>query len=310
MGIMNPTVSSNYHHLNPLPYPPAMLSGFNPFLSANPLAHPLNPMSTVSFERKSDKNDRPFKQFANELIYGMQTLLPVKPPMVDKSYVSGTEPTSSTMSPQSEKIKICSKGRSPSAERFSPSTVPQNSQLTPSDESVNTVSPTYHENENKRSQQEQKEDDDSNLVKEDEKGPNDSNSSFSDAMPNNQQPPDTSCGNGKRRSLPEHMKNDLYWAKRRKNNAAAKRSRDARRKKEDMLAITAKTLRDQNYQLQILMAAMQEQITFQSTENKRLSEKCNTQEIQIFRLKEDQERSQKLCRRCSTRILDADASGL
>lgn len=39
--------------------------------------------------------------------------------------------------------------------------------------------------------------------------------------------------------VPDDMKDDKYWARRRKNNIAAKRSRDARRVKENQIALRA-----------------------------------------------------------------------
>lgn len=42
--------------------------------------------------------------------------------------------------------------------------------------------------------------------------------------------------------VPEDMKDDKYWARRRKNNIAAKRSRDARRQKENQIALRARYL--------------------------------------------------------------------
>lgn len=42
------------------------------------------------------------------------------------------------------------------------------------------------------------------------------------------------------------MKDDKYWARRRKNNIAAKRSRDARRVKENQIAIRASYLEREN----------------------------------------------------------------
>ncbi len=39
--------------------------------------------------------------------------------------------------------------------------------------------------------------------------------------------------------VPDDMKDDKYWARRRKNNMAAKRSRDARRVKENQIAMRA-----------------------------------------------------------------------
>lgn len=42
------------------------------------------------------------------------------------------------------------------------------------------------------------------------------------------------------------MKDDKYWARRKKNNIAAKRSRDARRVKENQIAIRASYLEKEN----------------------------------------------------------------
>ena len=39
--------------------------------------------------------------------------------------------------------------------------------------------------------------------------------------------------------VPDDLKDDKYWARRRKNNMAAKRSRDARRVKENQIAMRA-----------------------------------------------------------------------
>lgn len=39
--------------------------------------------------------------------------------------------------------------------------------------------------------------------------------------------------------VPDDLKDDKYWARRRKNNLAAKRSRDARRMKENQIALRA-----------------------------------------------------------------------
>lgn len=42
--------------------------------------------------------------------------------------------------------------------------------------------------------------------------------------------------------VPAELKDDKYWARRRKNNLAAKRSRDARRLKENQIAMRANFL--------------------------------------------------------------------
>uniref|UniRef100_A0A1B6EYD3 BZIP domain-containing protein n=1 Tax=Cuerna arida TaxID=1464854 RepID=A0A1B6EYD3_9HEMI len=46
--------------------------------------------------------------------------------------------------------------------------------------------------------------------------------------------------------VPEELKDDKYWARRRKNNMAAKRSRDARRMKENQIAQRASFLEKEN----------------------------------------------------------------
>jgi len=51
---------------------------------------------------------------------------------------------------------------------------------------------------------------------------------------------------GQKTVVPGHMKDDRYWARREKNNLAAKRSRDARRMKENQIAMRAQFLEDQH----------------------------------------------------------------
>nr|CAD7463603.1 unnamed protein product [Timema tahoe] len=46
--------------------------------------------------------------------------------------------------------------------------------------------------------------------------------------------------------VPDEMKDEKYWARRRKNNMAAKRSRDARRIKENQIALRAGFLEKEN----------------------------------------------------------------
>lgn len=46
--------------------------------------------------------------------------------------------------------------------------------------------------------------------------------------------------------VPEGLKDEKYWARRRKNNMAAKRSRDARRMKENQIALRAGYLEKEN----------------------------------------------------------------
>ncbi|KAK3093868.1 hypothetical protein FSP39_021238 [Pinctada imbricata] len=58
------------------------------------------------------------------------------------------------------------------------------------------------------------------------------------------------------RSLPDNQKDEAYWERRRKNNEAAKRSRDARRAKEDQIAIRAALLEQENMKLRVEVAAL------------------------------------------------------
>lgn len=62
--------------------------------------------------------------------------------------------------------------------------------------------------------------------------------------------------------VPDEMKDEKYWCRRKKNNVAAKRSRDARRIKENQIALRAAFLEQENTQLktenQKLKAEMKE----------------------------------------------------
>lgn len=58
-------------------------------------------------------------------------------------------------------------------------------------------------------------------------------------------------------------KDQSYWEKRRKNNEAAKRSRDARRAKEDEIAIRAAFLEQENLKLKYEIAALRNEIAKQ-----------------------------------------------
>nr|ACZ94038.1 giant [Oncopeltus fasciatus] len=64
-------------------------------------------------------------------------------------------------------------------------------------------------------------------------------------------------------SSPNHSETDekdaAYWERRRKNNEAAKRSRDARRAKEDEIAIRAAFLEQENLKLKYQIAAITEE---------------------------------------------------
>ena len=67
-----------------------------------------------------------------------------------------------------------------------------------------------------------------------------------------------SAGNKRKRtnSLPDEQKDQAYWERRRKNNDAAKRSRDARRAKEDEIAIRAAFLEQENLKLRVEVASL------------------------------------------------------
>ncbi|XP_072531227.1 hepatic leukemia factor-like [Salminus brasiliensis] len=60
--------------------------------------------------------------------------------------------------------------------------------------------------------------------------------------------------------IPDDMKDDKYWARRRKNNVAAKRSRDARRLKENQIAIRAGFLEKENAALRQEVADLRKEL--------------------------------------------------
>ncbi|XP_070708160.1 hepatic leukemia factor-like [Pempheris klunzingeri] len=60
--------------------------------------------------------------------------------------------------------------------------------------------------------------------------------------------------------IPEDLKDDKYWARRRKNNLAAKRSRDARRLKENQIAIRASFLEKENSALRREVAELRKEL--------------------------------------------------
>ncbi len=55
------------------------------------------------------------------------------------------------------------------------------------------------------------------------------------------------------------MKDEKYWARRRKNNIAAKRSRDTRRFKENQIVITATYLEKENETLRAQLEEVKKQ---------------------------------------------------
>uniref|UniRef100_A0A8C6WVT3 BZIP domain-containing protein n=1 Tax=Neogobius melanostomus TaxID=47308 RepID=A0A8C6WVT3_9GOBI len=60
--------------------------------------------------------------------------------------------------------------------------------------------------------------------------------------------------------MPEDLKDDRYWARRRKNNMAAKRSRDARRLKENQIAVRASFLEKENGALRQEVSALRQEL--------------------------------------------------
>ncbi|XP_054455261.1 HLF transcription factor, PAR bZIP family member b [Anoplopoma fimbria] len=60
--------------------------------------------------------------------------------------------------------------------------------------------------------------------------------------------------------IPEDLKDHKYWARRRKNNVAAKRSRDARRLKENQIAIRASFLEKENSALRHEVAELRKEL--------------------------------------------------
>lgn len=74
----------------------------------------------------------------------------------------------------------------------------------------------------------------------------------------------------KRRSVPGRMKDEKYWDRRSKNNEAAKRSRDLRRKKEMSVASKAAELEIENEELKAEVKFLKERV---KVLNKKLQEK-------------------------------------
>lgn len=84
-----------------------------------------------------------------------------------------------------------------------------------------------------------------------------SDSSTSNSIIQQSNAPGLTAGGRRRpRSLPDEQKDEAYWERRRKNNEAAKRSRDARRAKEDQIAIRAALLEQENLKLRVEVAAL------------------------------------------------------
>ena len=89
-------------------------------------------------------------------------------------------------------------------------------------------------------------------------GPDGSNGT----MDNNKQQDKNSGIPPKKRphSVPETQKDNIYWDKRRKNNESAKRSRDARRMKEEQIAMRVVYLEQENLQLRTEVSLLKSEI--------------------------------------------------
>lgn len=70
----------------------------------------------------------------------------------------------------------------------------------------------------------------------------------------------TSSRNKRSGSNGSIIKDDQYWLRREKNNAAAKRSRDARRQKEEQTKHENQILREENEKLKYTVRTLQEHV--------------------------------------------------
>ncbi|XP_069142005.1 thyrotroph embryonic factor-like [Argopecten irradians] len=61
-------------------------------------------------------------------------------------------------------------------------------------------------------------------------------------------------------SVPDNQKDELYWDKRKKNNDSAKRSREARRMKEEQIALRVVFLEQENLQLRTEVSLLKSEI--------------------------------------------------
>lgn len=77
----------------------------------------------------------------------------------------------------------------------------------------------------------------------------------------------------KKQFVPEEFKDDKYWARRRKNNMAAKRSREARRVKENQIVLRASYLEKEN-------SALKEEVAKLRHDNMMLKKKIHRYEQQ------------------------------
>ncbi|XP_026481730.1 thyrotroph embryonic factor [Ctenocephalides felis] len=76
---------------------------------------------------------------------------------------------------------------------------------------------------------------------------------------NSLQSPQTPRTRGEKRPIPEEQKDERYFERRKRNNRAAKKSRDARKMREDQIALRAAILEQENRLLRVqLFQAKQE----------------------------------------------------
>jgi hypothetical protein len=72
---------------------------------------------------------------------------------------------------------------------------------------------------------------------------------------------DSNERNKKIKPVPDEKKDDAYWERRRKNNEAAKRSRDLRRQKEDEIAVRAAFLEQENLKLRAQVTILKAELS-------------------------------------------------
>ena len=82
-------------------------------------------------------------------------------------------------------------------------------------------------------------------------------------------------------ATPENRKDDHYWAKRSKNNFAAKRSREARRLKENQIALRASYLEKENIQLKMTLKELHIENSNIRVSVKALMEKIKEREVYL-----------------------------
>jgi len=83
----------------------------------------------------------------------------------------------------------------------------------------------------------------------------------------------------KKSFVPTDLKDDTYWEKREKNNVAARRSREARRLKENQIALRTAFLERENAQLQAALEEAKAETMVLSAEKEMLLEKLKHYEV-------------------------------